>query len=58
MNIFKRTKKYTEKDLISFGNHLLSNDRYHSFKKTKSSIPLRERLSKVHQSDITNWKDL
>lgn len=45
-------------DLVSFGEYLLSKGR----KKTIQSHPIKgglsERLKKVSDADIANWKDL
>ena len=49
---------YNKKDLVSFGNYLLSPHRralfalHPDFKEND----LEERLSNVHHSDIENWK--
>lgn len=49
---------FTLTDLVSFGEYLLSKER----KKTIQSHPtkggLSERLKKVSDADIANWKDL
>lgn len=42
------SKVYTEADLVSFGNHLLSNRRNKSVVKNKKE---------VHQEDLSNWAD-
>lgn len=39
---------YTQEDLISFGQYLLSESR-------NNSIENKENLDKVHQEDIDNW---
>lgn len=46
----------TKKDLISFGNYLLSEKRKERFKAI-SNKNLKERLSEVHDADIANWKE-
>lgn len=49
---------FNKKDMVSFGNYLLSEQRRDLF----ASHPdfgeknLKERLSYVHDSDIENWK--
>lgn len=48
-------KEFTEKDLVSFGNYLLSKGRAQSFR--KSPVPKKERLQVVHKSDLDNWKE-
>jgi len=52
----KRTY-FTKKQLISFGNYLLSNERTESFK-VISMDNLEERLSRVNHSDVENWKEV
>ena len=50
---------YDEKDLVSFGNYLLSEERKELFK-NNPNFPdgelLEERLSAVHLADFENWK--
>lgn len=49
---------YNKKDLVSFGNYLLSPHRRALFE-THPDLgdkDLEERLSQVHHSDIENWK--
>lgn len=50
---------YDEKDLVSFGNYLLSEERREVFK-NNPNFPngelLEERLSEVHHADVENWK--
>lgn len=50
-------KLYTEADLVSFGRFMVSDERRKNFKKTKTSLPLKDRLSDVHHADVCNWKD-
>lgn len=49
---------FTLTELVSFGKYLLSKER----KKLVQSHPIKgglsERLSKVSDADIANWKDL
>lgn len=40
---------FTEKDLVDFGNYLLSEQR-------EQSIKNKENIRKVHQEDIDNFK--
>ena len=51
-------ENFTLKDLVSFGEYLLSKER----KKTIQNHPIKgglsERLSKVSDADIENWKYL
>ena len=46
---------YNEADLVGFGNYLLSKEREEFYRKNKSDIPLKDRLSKVHGSDLKNY---
>lgn len=50
-------RKFEEKDLVSFGNYLLSDERKTIFKKHPTDLSLEERLSNVHDPDLANWKD-
>lgn len=49
---------YNRKDLVSFGNYLLSETRRDLFASHTEfgEKRLEERLSYVHDSDIENWK--
>ena len=51
----KQTTSYNEADLVGFGNYLLSKEREEFYKKNKSYIPLKDRLSKVHDTDLKNY---
>ena len=51
----KRTY-FTKSDLIKFGNYLLSDKREKSFKAV-SAENLKERLSKVHDADLANFRE-
>ena len=51
----KQATSYNEADLVGFGNYLLSKEREEFYKKNKSYIPLKDRLSKVHGSDLINY---
>jgi len=46
---------FNKKDLVSFGNFLLSSDRRKRFSQI-SEENLEERLSQVHHADVENWK--
>jgi hypothetical protein len=47
---------FNKKDLINFGNYLLSEERLELFKLHPEPIgTLEERLSKVHHSDFENF---
>lgn len=45
----KSEKQFTEKDLIDFGNYLMSEQR-------EQSIENKNNIRKVHQEDIYNFK--
>ena len=51
----KQATSYNEADLVGFGNYLLSKEREEFYRKNKSDIPLKDRLSKVHGSDLKNY---
>lgn len=42
-------KQFTEKDLVDFGNYLLSPER-------QKTIKTKENIKKVHDCDIANFK--
>ena len=44
-----------QKELVSFGQYLLSEKRKKRFAETESNIPISERMSKVTDADIANW---
>ena len=49
---------YTLTDLVSFGEYLLSKERTKIVKSHPIKGGLCERLTKVSDADIANWKDL
>ena len=51
--------EYTLSDLVSFGNHLLSEKRREDFQSHTDlgSEDLEQRLMKVNDADIANWQD-
>jgi len=51
----KKRTYFTLKDIVSFGNYLLSKEREQRFKDA-SLDNLEERLRFVHHADIANWK--
>ena len=51
----KQATSYNEADLVGFGNYLLSKEREEFYKKNKSYIPLKDRLSKVNDTDLKNY---
>lgn len=51
---------YNEKDLVSFGNYLLSEERKISYKQNPNfpnEKRLEERLSEVSHADLCNWTE-
>jgi hypothetical protein len=48
---------FNRKDLVSFGNYLLSDKRRKLFEETESSLSIDERLKEVHHADVENWKE-
>lgn len=51
---------YTERELVSFGNYLLSDSRYESIRGSEFSAvsdEMMEKLSGVHDADLANWKE-
>jgi hypothetical protein len=51
-------KAFTLTDLVSFGEYLLSKERTKTVKSHPIKGGLSERLTKVSDADIANWKDL
>jgi len=55
-NIKKMVTYFNKKDLVDFGNYLLSEERKRLFENHPEPVgTLKERLSKVHHSDIENF---
>lgn len=56
-----RKNKYSEKDIVSFGNYLLSKERHNRIVMCKN-LPNKEvweeRLVQVSDADIRNWIEL
>lgn len=50
-------KTYTEKDLVDFGNYILSEERKEHFTDHENMEDKEVRMQKVHNEDIENWKD-
>jgi len=46
---------FNKKDLVSFGNYLLSEERKLRFEQMQSEIPASERMANVTHADIENW---
>ena len=51
----KQATSYNEADLVGFGNYLLSNKREEFYKQNKSSLPLKDRLKQVNDTDLKNY---
>ena len=51
----KQATSYNEADLVGFGNYLLSKEREEFYKQNKSSLPLRDRLKQVNDTDLKNY---
>lgn len=55
-NIKKMVTYFNKKDLVDFGNYLLSEERKRLFENHPEPVgTLEERLSKVHHSDVENF---
>lgn len=55
-NIKKMVTYFNKKDLVDFGNYLLSEERKRLFENHPEPVGTpEERLSKVHHSDIENF---
>lgn len=56
----KTEETFSSRDLVSFGNYLLSKGREESLKKTSTevpgSLPYEERFRDIHDADLENWK--
>jgi len=48
---------FTEKDLVSFGEYLLSKERAFLLKSVDSDIKYKERKRSVYHADLENWKE-
>lgn len=51
---------FSEAQLVSFGNYMVSEERKKSFEASKDLHPgvtVEERLSQVHHADVENWKE-
>lgn len=52
---------YNKKDLVAFGNYLLSESREQILRNTgidePGSLPYDERKRDVHDADLANWLD-
>ncbi len=51
----KQATSYNEADLVGFGNYLLSKKREEFYKQNKSSLPLKDRLKQVNDTDLKNY---
>lgn len=48
---------FNKKDMVSFGNYLLSEKRKARYEAIESPIPVEERLKHVNHADVERWKD-
>jgi len=48
-------KQFTEKDLVDFGNYLLSSKRTRLFEERQEGFSIPERLGMVHDADLANF---
>jgi len=48
-------KQFTEKDLVDFGNYLLSEKRTRLFEERQEGLSIPERLGMVYDSDLANF---
>ena len=51
----KQGVSYNEADLVGFGNYLFSKEREEFYKKEKSSLPLKDRLKQVNDTDLKRF---
>lgn len=49
------TRTYTEKEMIEFGQYLLSIKREKSLKGNKTSVPYSERKRNITHADLNNF---
>ena len=53
-------KKFTKKDLVKFGEYLLSEERENRLRQTikenPNSLPYKESKRSVYDADLANWK--
>ena len=53
--------RYSEADLVSFGEYLLSQEREERLKQTSvenpKALPYEERFRNVFEADLANWKE-
>lgn len=47
--------KINEKNFISFGEYLLSDERKTMLSQSSSSVPVEERMKDVSDADVKNW---
>lgn len=47
---------FTERELVEFGEYLLSKERAESLKATDSPVPYEDRAAVVHHADVENFK--
>jgi len=51
-----RDKDYSQTDLVSFGNYLLSKERFDKVKEAREDL-FEERFGQVSDADLSNWID-
>lgn len=57
INSFKCERKYTEKELVKFGEYILSDERRALYRGIKDHpLPFKERIKQINHSDIENFK--
>jgi hypothetical protein len=57
-NTKKMVTYFNKKDLVKFGEYLLSDKRTDRIKETQSKLSLPERLNKVYHTDVENFLEL
>ena len=55
--IINNMNTYTEAELVSFGNYLLSKEREKMLKENTAALSYDERKRNVYDSDLANWKE-
>ena len=55
--IINNMNTYTEAELVSFGNYLLSKEREKMLKENTAALSYDERKRNVYDADLANWKE-
>ncbi len=55
--IINNMNTYTEAELVSFGNYLLSKEREKMLKENPAALSYDERKRNVYDADLANWKE-